>query len=243
MADFSWVPEELTGRFSYENGRLVASCEVCGATRQTSGKGAVLRDIAAGKIDRFKRCGLHGKYKGMKPSPQDVASWPEGHKRCTDCKEIKPFSEFHKHRTALFGYNTVCKACRVPISKVHHQNTSYEHRLFHAAKSRATRKNREFSIELSDIQIPAVCPVLGVPIVLKAGSDYAPSLDRIDSSRGYVKGNVIVMSKRANTLKNNMTLEEAQALVAFLTDNRYSSTVNDMTENFNEEECNVAKGV
>src|SRR5690606_21209464 len=136
MADFSWVPEELTGRFSYVNNKLVASCEVCGATRQTSGKGAVLRDIAAGKVDRFKRCGLHGKYKGMKPSPQDVASWPEGHKRCTDCKEIKPFSEFHKHATALFGYNTVCKSCRVPISKDNYAQRSFEQKMWERAKGR-----------------------------------------------------------------------------------------------------------
>lgn len=226
MADFSWVPKELEGRFSYVNGKLVASCEECGATRQTSGRGAVLRDIEVGKTAKFRWCGLHGKYKGMKPTPDDIASWPEGHKRCTDCKEVKPFSEFHRHATALFGYNTVCKSCRVPLSKDNYAQRSFEQKMWERAKGRAKRSGRDFNIERSDITIPERCPVLDVPIVLEAGSDYAPSLDRIDSSRGYVKGNVIVMSKRANTLKNNMTLQEAQALVAFLTDNQERSTVN-----------------
>lgn len=36
----------------------------------------------------------------------------------------------------------------------------------------------------------------------------SPSLDRIDSSKGYVKGNVRVISARANMLKNNATVEE-----------------------------------
>lgn len=38
----------------------------------------------------------------------------------------------------------------------------------------------------------------------------------IDSSKGYIKGNVWVVSKRANTIKNNATLEELELLVANL---------------------------
>jgi hypothetical protein len=41
----------------------------------------------------------------------------------------------------------------------------------------------------------------------------SPSLDRIDSSKGYVKGNVRVISHRANLLKNNATVEELKLLL------------------------------
>jgi UDP-N-acetylenolpyruvoylglucosamine reductase len=40
----------------------------------------------------------------------------------------------------------------------------------------------------------------------------APSLDRIDSARGYVPGNVQVVSHKANTMKSNASTEE---LIAF----------------------------
>ena len=73
------------------------------------------------------------------------------------------------------------------------------------AKHRATRKNLEFSLELSDIVIPTHCPVFGIPME-------SPSLDRIDSSLGYVRGNVRVISKRANSLKSNGTLRELQLI-------------------------------
>lgn len=44
----------------------------------------------------------------------------------------------------------------------------------------------------------------------------SPSLDRLDSSKGYVKGNVRVISKRANQLKNNATVEEMRMVLADL---------------------------
>lgn len=95
------------------------------------------------------------------------------------------------------------------MSVAQYKATAKEVRLFNAAKARANKKGREFSIELSDIQIPKVCPVLHIPMT-------SPSLDRIDSSRGYVKGNVRVISKRANQLKNNATVEEMKLILADL---------------------------
>ncbi len=41
----------------------------------------------------------------------------------------------------------------------------------------------------------------------------SPSLDRIDSTKGYTKGNIWVISNRANTLKNDATLSELKLLV------------------------------
>ena len=74
------------------------------------------------------------------------------------------------------------------------------------AKYRAKQKGLDFNITKEDIVIPDTCPLLGIPME-------SPSLDRIDSTKGYTKGNVWVISNRANTLKNDATLSELKLLV------------------------------
>lgn len=85
------------------------------------------------------------------------------------------------------------------------------------AKNRAKKNGRDFLIGLKDIVIPQRCPILNIP--LQTGSlekANSPSLDRIDNTKGYVPGNVAVISFKANTLKNNGTLEELEAIVNWL---------------------------
>lgn len=87
--------------------------------------------------------------------------------------------------------------------------------LLSRAKSRAKKKGLEFNIDKTDIDVPIICPILGIPIIkeykkgTKGGpSPNSPSLDRIDNSRGYIKGNVRVISHKANTMKHNATSTE-----------------------------------
>ena len=99
-----------------------------------------------------------------------------------------------------------------------------ENVLLIGARGRAKRRGLEFSITIDDILIPERCPVIGVildRILLNEGrkrtpNPCAPSLDRIDPSKGYIKGNVRVISWRANNLKSNGTLDEFIAIVADL---------------------------
>jgi hypothetical protein len=84
------------------------------------------------------------------------------------------------------------------------------------AKRRAEKKHWEFNIEPSDVVIPERCPLLEIELcrsATNATKANAPSLDRLDPVRGYVKGNVWVISLKANTMKNNGTLEELELLV------------------------------
>ena len=142
------------------------------------------------------------------------SDWPKGCRPCMKCGEMKPLSEFHKHAQCKGGYNSVCKTCRKPLSRKNYETHTTEYKLWYRAKRRAKDRDQEFSLELEDIVVPEVCPVFLTPFV--ENTPFAASLDRIDSTRGYVKGNVQVLSTRANILKNDATLEELVKLVAFL---------------------------
>lgn len=90
--------------------------------------------------------------------------------------------------------------------------------MLYKARLRAKARGLPCTITRSDIPIPNFCPVLGIPIAKTYGrvSPGTPSIDRFDSSKGYVPGNVRVISYRANTLKNNGTIDELRAVLAYL---------------------------
>ena len=95
-----------------------------------------------------------------------------------------------------------------------------EYYLWKSAKRRAREKNLDFDIEVSDIIIPQLCPLLNIPIIHKVGhkcrNPNAPSLDRIKNHLGYVKSNILVVSWRANFLKSDGTIEELELLLTNL---------------------------
>lgn len=87
-----------------------------------------------------------------------------------------------------------------------------------AAKWRAEQSGVPFNITERDVSIPMFCPVLGIPIEQASGrqSPNSPSLDKIKPRLGYVRGNVQVVSARANTLKRDGTLDEFKAIIRYL---------------------------
>lgn len=86
------------------------------------------------------------------------------------------------------------------------------------ARNRALRLGVPFSLTVDDIVIPETCPVLGIPLVIAGGQsrDCSPSVDRIIPDLGYIPGNIVVMSHRANTLKNNATPDELYSIAKWL---------------------------
>lgn len=97
------------------------------------------------------------------------------------------------------------------------QNSKTESRILSRIKSRAKRNNLPFNLEVCDIEIPKFCPVLGLELVLSnQGSGYhpdSPSVDKINPKLGYIKGNVRVISARANLLKNDATPKELRLVL------------------------------
>lgn len=97
----------------------------------------------------------------------------------------------------------------------HSNEKSLKLSLLRSAKQRAKRKGLEFNIDISDIILPSKCPLLGIPLITAydKATPNSYSIDRIDSTKGYIKGNVWVISRRANTIKNNASLEELELIV------------------------------
>lgn len=146
------------------------------------------------------RTGRQGKRARLLPLP--------GKFRCTKCKTQRPLSE------KIPDTNYRCIECGPGRAPKHHP----ELRMWRSAKKRADACSVPFTIRVEDIVIPEICPVLGVPLVhgIRGNNQHAPSLDRIIPEKGYVPGNVAVISFRANTLKRDGTLQEFQKLVQWL---------------------------
>jgi hypothetical protein len=90
-------------------------------------------------------------------------------------------------------------------------------RLYRNAKQRAKRDGIPFTLRPTDLTIPEVCPVLGIPLFRQEGGpcDNSPTIDRIDNTQGYVRKNVIVVSYRANRIKSDATVFELHRIAAF----------------------------
>ena len=77
------------------------------------------------------------------------------------------------------------------------------------ARQRAMAAKIEFTISVEDIVIPEVCPIYGMSLEFhkKHPQNNSYSLDRVDNSKGYVPGNVRVISRLANSVKGNLSLD------------------------------------
>jgi hypothetical protein len=91
-----------------------------------------------------------------------------------------------------------------------------EYKMWTRAKATAREKGLPFDIDLIDIKIPEVCPLLGCKLIGNKGKSAAqnsPTLDRYEPFKGYVKGNVWVISYRANTIKRDLSVNEWRAFL------------------------------
>ena len=93
-----------------------------------------------------------------------------------------------------------------------------QHLIWMETKKRAKKRNIPFDIEVSDITLPKVCPILGIELSFGVGRvhDASPSLDRIIPEKGYVKGNCFIISSKANRMKQENTLETLEKLIKYI---------------------------
>ena len=149
--------------------------------------------------------------------------------RCAVCKKEKEADAFHKYNKRKSGYQAKCKECTKVYSRERHrrnpqrrieQNREYRRSggtthffaslLLHGAKKRSLQKQRLCTLTPEDIldlleTQKNQCAYLGTEMVWrpKAGI-FQVSLDRIDSSHGYVVSNCQLVCDGINQLKNDM---------------------------------------
>lgn len=163
-------------------------------------------------------------------------------KQCVICKQSKLLFEFSKNNATKDKLQYRCRLCdNAYQSKRRSENKEYVlaydrkyqanrrkdfnfrlKMLLNASKQRATLKKREHTLTLEDIKelypIDGKCPVFGFRLEFNNAGfrETSPSIDRIDSSKGYTRDNVQIISWKANRLKAYATLEDLEILVAFL---------------------------
>jgi hypothetical protein len=157
-------------------------------------------------------------------------------KKCTQCNQEKDLSYFYNSKHTKDGFTHKCKECLTTYrqsnkerarlymqnrreidsealnaaKRIWYQGTNPIKKILVQSKSRAKTRGIEYNITETDITIPTICPYLKVPFIAgtKDNYEYTHSIDRKDNSKGYVPGNVEIITKKANSMKNSASEAE-----------------------------------
>ena len=89
--------------------------------------------------------------------------------------------------------------------------------LYDVAKDRAKALNLPFTIGISDIKLNEYCPILGTKLdVLTNNMETGMSLDKVDNTKGYVPGNIAIISRKANRLKGDGTITQFESIIKYM---------------------------
>lgn len=165
-------------------------------------------------------------------------------KKCCRCQKEKSLYEFTKNRASKDGLQHKCKPCDIEYQRQRRlsnpqktieysrqyqksKKKDFDYRLqmlINASKQRARLKNREHSITVDDIKKiypkDGCCPIFGMKLEFNSAGfrENSPSIDRIDSAKGYTKDNIQIVSWKANRIKGYASVEELEMLLSYLKD-------------------------
>jgi hypothetical protein len=132
---------------------------------------------------------------------------------CWNCNKKLPEKSFRNET------NKCCIDCSTNIGrekrKLNPIKTTWER-----AKARAKLSNIEFSISMEDVKAAwtDVCPIYNIPLVTNIGKAQpnSHSIDRIDNTKGYIPGNIAIVSMKFNTEKGALTPDVLRRMLAYM---------------------------
>lgn len=93
--------------------------------------------------------------------------------------------------------------------------TTWPKPILNELRKRARQLGVPFNLSVNDVIVPDKCPVFGTAFIFgERNHPHGPSVDRLTPSLGYVAGNIRVISRRANAIKNDASSPEELEAVA-----------------------------
>lgn len=164
-----------------------------------------------GVKEKLKKLGMESAFSLKIQENKDMAK--KGLKYCYICKNIKPTSNF-------FQWSKECRDChqnrllenKSKLETNNNLDTILKERL-PRIKNRCIKKHLAFDIDVDFLKQVyknqgGKCYYTGDIMSLSTNNDLTLSVDRIDSSRGYIKGNIVLCSKITNLMKNDIPVEK-----------------------------------
>jgi hypothetical protein len=139
-----------------------------------------------------------------------VLSKEQTSKVCSQCHIEKPLNEFSKETSTSLGVRSNCFRCSAFKAMCSNSKKRAE------TKKKPFQISRQYLMELAkDI---VYCPILGIPLQYANGKlcDASASLDRFYPNKGYVPGNVWIISDKANRMKSDASIEEIEKVYNYM---------------------------
>lgn len=167
------------------------------------GRGKDLKIRKRKELKKAELCPIHGT---MQIRRKRTPSAPRGDLKCILC---------HKDKAKKYRADNPEK---LSTDQRRWYSGSPSRYMLYRAKGRAKKCGVAFDLKPEDVEVPKYCPVLGIiELVIAKGktADDSASLDRIKPEKGYVRGNVQVISYKANRIKTNATLYEIRKVLEY----------------------------
>ncbi len=169
---------------------IINNCKWCGKEIKTKRKDKIFCNSSCYNKFYNKKNGKKVLKKTLKKNPNFYKDKYQKYK-----KHYKDYYEKNKEKIAL------------KVKEVRRKNWSKY--TFDRLKNKCKREKIKFTIKETDLKLPKKCPILGIILVLGRKNLYnSPSVDRINNSQGYLKGNIQVISFSANAMKSDMPIGE-----------------------------------
>jgi hypothetical protein len=200
------------------------TCRFCARSKPRSEY--AVKDKRSGRLDRgCKACRKERHSQGLYEYTRVET---DETKLCNGCAEIKPKTEFYARVDRLGKVTPRCKRCTTDATNErfkHLVRIDWTERLIKYA--RCNRLRRGAAHALCDFQKPYLfelyaeqegrCYWTGVKLSLETmGKPWSVSLDRLDNSVGYVKGNVVLATRAANLARNSASPEDFKAFIQMI---------------------------